>query len=506
MANSPLAERRPIGPRIGIWLGPALFFIILLFADLNPGQPNVTRMAAVAVLMATWWITEAIPLAATALLPVVLFPLFGIESTGETAKIYANSIIFLYIGGFLIALAMERWNLHKRIALRIIRTIGGGPSRMVLSFMIATAALSMWISNTATTIMMLAIGLAIVKQQEETFGVEKTKNLSLALLLGIAFSASAGGIATLVGTPPNLSFVRIYELTFPDAPAISFGQWLLFGLPVSITMLAVIWVFLTQVFFRSPKTLKLTSDIVHAEHAKLGPIKYEEIVVLIVFVLTAGLWVFRTDLEIGSLVIPGWGELLPFGEMIDDGAVAIFMALTLFLFPAWNRPTDASEQGGVLDASVFAKLPWNIVLLFGGGFALAKGFQVSGLAEFVGGGFDEFQQLPVILVIALVCLTLTFLTELTSNVATTEMVLPILAAVAVSMEVHPLLLMIPATISASCAFIMPVATPPNAIVFSSGRIRIAEMARAGLVINLIGVLVVTLLFYTIGRAVFQISG
>ena len=514
MPNQPLSESTPkprsknLGARIGLILGPALFLIVLLFFDLSPDNPKVTAMAAVAILMAVWWITEAIPLAATSLLPLVLFPLLGIDSTKSTAPIYVNYIIFLYLGGFLIALAMERWGLHKRIALTIIRLVGGGPSRLVLSFMISTAFLSMWISNTATTIMMLAIGLAIIKAEEAAFGAKKTKNLSLSLLIGIAYSASVGGIATLVGTPPNLSLTRIFEQNFPDAEPLSFGQWILFGLPVSIVMLGIIWLLLTKVFFRVPKEITLSSEVIRREHEALGRIKYEEVVVLVVFALTAILWVFRTDLTVGSLVIPGWTNLLPerIGSGIDDGTIAVIMALSLFFFPARNPLPDGSKKTGpILDAAAFKRLPWHIVLLFGGGFSLAAGFKNTGLSEFIGQGFTGFSSLHVIVVIAMVCLVLTFLTELTSNTATTEMILPILAAIAVSMEVHPLLLMVPATVSASCAFMMPVATPPNAIVFGSGRIRIPQMALPGLVLNIVGAIVITVMFFTVGRAVFKIE-
>ena len=485
--------------RIGFWLGIGFFLLILALSDLQPGNPLVTRMAAVAVLMATWWITDAIPLAATALLPLVLFPLLGILTGKETAPIYFNSTIFLFIGGFLIALAMERWDLHKRIALNIIKIIGGGPSRLVLSFMLASAFLSMWISNTATAIMMLAIGMAIVKQQEAIFGKEKTKNLTLALLLGIAYGASVGGIATLVGTPPNLSLQRIFEITFPQAEPLSFGQWMLFGVPVSVTMLTIIWLLLTRVFFKNPSDLRVSPEVIHNA---LGVMKFEEKVVAIVFALTAILWVFRKDLVLGGFTVPGWSNLVPTANFLDDGTVAIAMALCLFLFPS---KSSVSPHRAVLDVDVFKKLPWHIVLLFGGGFALAKGFGVSGLSTYVGSGFSGMGDLPPLLVILAVCLTITFLTELTSNTATTEMILPILASVAVAMKVHPLLLMVPATVSASCAFMMPVATPPNAIVFGSGRIEIGQMVRVGLVINLIGVVVVTILFYTIGRAVFGIE-
>jgi len=487
--------------KIGLALGP-LLFLILLACDLEPGNPAATRLAAVAALMATWWITDAIPLFATSLVPLVLYPVLGILSGKATAPIYVNSTIFLFIGGFMIALTMEKWNLHRRIALTIIRLIGGSPSRIILGFMIAAAFLSMWISNTATAVMMIPIGMAIILQLEEEFGREKVHTFSVALMLGIAYACSVGGIATLVGTPPNLSFTRIFQIMFPDAPAVEFGRWILLGIPVCVLMLAVIWFVLTRIFYRTGSEIAVNPQIVETEYERLGPISFEEKAVLVVFALTAVLWVFRKPLDFGLFSLPGWSGLLPFPELLDDGTVAIAMAMVLFFIP--TRSPDA-QSASVMDRDVIPRLPWGIVLLFGGGFALAQGFQVTGLSTLIGNQFGGLAGTSPFVMTILICLTLTFLTELTSNTATTEMILPILAAVAVAMRVHPLLLMVPATLSASCAFMMPVATPPNAIVFGSGRIRIAEMARVGVVLNLIGALVITVLFYLVGTHVFGID-
>lgn len=499
----PENQRPGLTKRCGLWLGMAAFFAVLMFTNLDPDNPLVTRMAAVAVLMAIWWITEAIPLAATSLVPLVAFPLLGLMKGKDTAPIYVNYIIFLFVGGFMIALAMEKWNLHKRIALWIIRTVGGGPNRLVLSFMIASAFLSMWISNTATAIMMLAIGLAIIKEQEAVFGHERMHNLNIALLLGIAYGSSIGGIATLVGTPPNLSFVRIFEQTFPKAEAISFGQWILFGLPLSILMLLITWLLLTQVFFRSPADLRLSREVVVKEYRALGKISFAESCVLTVFTCTALLWVFREDLNVGGFTLPGWSRLIPNAPFIDDGTVAIGMALTLFFIPSRARGEDASPR--LLGAGVFRDIPWHVVLLFGGGFALASGIGTSGLSAWIGQHFEALAGASPLVMTATVCGIMTFLTELTSNTATTEMALPILSSVAVAMKTHPLLLMIPATLSASFAFMMPVATPPNAIVFSSGHIRMLDMVKIGLALNLIGVIVLTALFLTLGETVFNID-
>ena len=488
--------------KIGLILGPILFLIVLLFFNFDPEKPVLTSMAAVAILMAIWWITDAIPLFATALLPMLLYPLLGIMKSNATAPIYFNSTIFLFIGGFMIALTMEKWNLHRRIALFIIRFIGGGPRKIILGFMIASAFLSMWISNTATAIMMVPIGLAIVLKMEENFTIATTRKFTTSLMLGIAYGCSVGGLATLVGTPPNLSFARIFQITFPQAEPIAFGTWFLMGLPISAVMIVVVWLILTRIFFRVPSNLTVDRSIVNKEYKELGPMSFEEKSVLIIFSLTAILWVFRKKLIIGFVSIPGWSQLLPYPDLIDDATVALFMAILMFLIPTRTKVTKYST---VMGPDVIIKLPWNIILLFGGGFALAKGFQVTGLSAFIGNKFSGLAGMPPIVMIIIICFGLTFLTELTSNTATTEMILPILASVAIAMKTNPLLFMIPATISASCAFMMPVATPPNAIVFGSGRIRISEMARVGVFINIIGIIIITMLFYLIGTVVFSIE-
>jgi len=496
-----MASGKRTSQKVGLVLGP-VFFLSMTLVDLDPGNPVVSRMAGVAILMATWWITEAIPLFATALLPLVLFPLLGIERAGGTAPIYFNSTIVLFLGGFMIALTMEKWNLHRRIALKIIGIVGGGPSRIVLGFMVASGFLSMWISNTATAVMMVPIGLAIVLQMEEEFGVEDTHAFSVGVMLSIAYACSLGGLATLVGTPPNLSFARIFQITFPDAPAISFGQWMIMALPMSVIMLLVTWFLITKVFFRVPGHITVDRSVVEEQAEALGPVTFEERAVFAVFVTTALLWVFRVPLRLGVVTIPGWSQLLPFQGLIDDGTVAITMAILLFLIPS---RTPGAAFPTLAGADIIPRLPWGIVLLFGGGFALAHGFQATGLSELVGDQFAGLAGVHPLVLILIVCLSLTFLTELTSNTATTEMILPIMASAAVAANIHPLLLMIPATLSASCAFMMPVATPPNAIVFGSDRVRIPEMARIGLLLNLVGVLVIAVVFYFLGTAVFGIE-
>lgn len=469
---------------MGMGAGVGVFLVLYFFYDPVPERPEVGKMAAIAALMAIFWMTEAVPLAATSLIPIVLIPLAGILEGGTIAKAYVNSIIFLFIGGFLIALSMERWNLHRRIALTIIHAIGRRADMLVLGFMVASGFLSMWISNTATALMMLPIGLAIVSKMEEEFGREKAHPLTLALLLGIAYGCSIGGVATLVGTPTNLAFVRLFHESFPEAPEISFGQWLILGLPYSTGLMLVVWFFLTRVFCRFDRNLALDRSIVRQELKALGTIKYEEKIIFAVFLATVVLWTFRRDLDVGVFVLPGWSSLSPAFANVDDGTIAIGLSLLLFFIPA----RAGERPGRMLEVDVFNKLPWGIILLFGGGFALANGFTASGLSVHLGESLRSIGTLPLVVLVAIICLSVTFLTELTSNTATISMLLPILAGWAVSLEVHPLIFAIPATMSASMAFMMPVATPPNAVVFGSQRIRISEMARCGIFLNLIAVI------------------
>jgi sodium-dependent dicarboxylate transporter 2/3/5 len=482
---------------------PILCVLFILFFDLSPGHREITYTAAIAFLMAVWWITEAIPLAATALIPLFLFPAFGIMDGKAVSNEYVNYIIFIFIGGFLVALAMERWNLHKRLALRILMFLGVQPRFILLGFMLAGAFLSMWISNTATTMMMVPIAIAIVSNLEEILGKEKVRKFSIGIFLGIAYSSSIGGIATLIGTPPNLVFVKIFNTFFPKAPDISFAQWFFFALPISVVFLFIVWGLLSLIF--CPRIeIGLERRVFSNQYKSLGPISFEEKIVLVDFFILVFLWMFRADINIGSFTIPGWSNLFPKAEFINDGTIAIAMAFILFLIPAKNRD-QGNDNRRILTWKTATGLPWNIVLLFGGGFALASGFKASGLSAWLGKHLEGLGSLPPILVIACICLLITFLTELTSNTATAQILLPILAALAVSIRVNPLLLMIPGTLSCSFAFMLPVATPPNAIVFGTDRLRVVDMTRVGVILNFIGVIIVTLAVFFIGRAVFGID-
>ena len=485
--------------KVGLFTGLIISVAILLFGNLEPTNFKITIMAAIAVLMAVWWITEAVPLAATSLLPLILFPLFGLLDADEIASSYINSIIFLFLGGFMIALSMERWGLHKRIALRIITMFGGSPVSIIIGFMIASATLSMWISNTATTIMMLPIALAIIFKMENEFGAEKVHNFSITLLIGIAYSCTIGGLGTLVGTVPNLAFIKILKILFPEAPEIGFGQWMMLGIPISVLMLIVSAFLLTKIYFKVDKALKIDKGFIREEYEKLGPLSFEEKTISIIFALTAFLWIFRSDLNLGLITIPGWSNLLPYSTFVNDGTVAITMAFILFLIPSKKENTT------LLDNNVFNKIPWGIILLFGGGFALANGFSNTGLSTFIGEQLTGMKSLSHIFIIMATAATISFLTELTSNTATTQMILPILASVAIAMGMNPLLLMLTATLSASMAFMLPVATPPNTIIFASSRIKVTEMVKTGFALNLLGVIIVSLIVYFVGELVFDLG-
>lgn len=480
---------------------PAISLILILFFDLEPGNKMVTATLAVAFLMAVWWVTEAVPLAVTSLLPVALFPLLGIMDGKSVSASYFNDVIFLFMGGFIIALAMQRWNLHRRIALSILVMIGTSPGRILLGFMSATAFLSMWISNTATAMMMIPILLSVINKLDETVDENVINRYSIGLLLGVAYSASIGGMATLVGTPPNLSFVRIFQIYFPDAPEISFARWFMFALPITLVFFGFAWVLLYVMFSPSKhKWSNVDKNSLRLQLLEIGPMSYEEKVVFINFISVAILWLFRADLNFGWFTIPGWAQIFPFSEYINDGTVAIFIAVLLFVLPS-----RAENTRRIMNWKTAENIPWHIILLFGGGFALASGFKESGLSTWFGSQLVWVADYHVLLVIFFISFMMTFLTELTSNTATTEMILPILAGIAISSGINPLLLMLPATLSGSMAFMLPVATPPNAIIFATNRIKVIEMARAGIYLNLAGAAIITLMTYFLATWVFDIN-
>lgn len=483
-----------------ILIAPVISFLIILFTDLEPENRNVTYTFAIAMLMAVWWITEAVPLAITALIPVVLFPLFGVLDGKTVSALYFNHVIFLFIGGFLMAFAMERWNLHRRIALRILILFGVSPGRILMGFMLATTILSMWMSNTATAMMMVPIAFSIILKLEEGLGKEKVGKYSVGLLLAVAYSASIGGITTLVGTPPNLSFVRISSIIFPKMPEISFGSWFVFALPVTIVIFLAAWLLLYFMYKPKQGWKNISINEFRDEYKQLGKPKPEEKIVAVLFGLLIVFWIFRTEIHIQSVVIPGWERLFNHPSFINDGTVAILFSILLFIIPSGTKKGEK-----LMDWETAGKIPWGIVLLFGGGFALAQGFVDSGLSVWFGKLLADLGEIePILLTFANVTL-MSFLTELTSNVATTEMILPILAGLSTVIKLNPLLLMMPATLAASMAFMLPVATPPNAIIFGTNRIRVIDMVKTGFLLNMLSIIIITLVMYFWGTEVFGID-
>jgi solute carrier family 13 (sodium-dependent dicarboxylate transporter), member 2/3/5 len=487
--------------------GLSVFAIILVMPAPEGLGLNGQRMLAVTALMAIWWIGEGTSLSVTALLPLVLFPLLGILPGKQVAPNYANHLIFLFLGGFMIALAMEKWNFHKRLALWIISAMGTEPQRIVLGFMTATAFLSMWISNTASTMMMLPVAMAVVRQialdsslnGEKNAESQKTieQELGLVLMLGLAYSASIGGVGTLIGTPPNIVFAGFYKKLFPENPEISFFQWMMLAIPVVIVFIPLVWMYLCR--FVLPVSLKNISagsgEIIQQELDGLGSMNRAEKIVAGVFCLTAFLWIFRKPILLGEFAIPGWSGLFAHPKYLHDSTVAMAMGVLLMVFPvngAKGMDLKGKREYFALDwVTVQSRVPWGILILFGGGFALASGFGATGLDKWIGDKLSGVAGWPLWMTVLVICLAVTFLTEMTSNTATTTMILPILGLSAVAVNIHPLLFMVPATLAASFAFMLPVATPPNAIVFGSGWVSVPQMSRAGFVLNLVGAGIVT---------------
>lgn len=462
------------------------FLLLLLTQLVEPPEsmnPQAWSALGMMLLMATWWATEAIPIPATSLLPIVLIPALGLGNVASATSAYANPIIFLFLGGFTLGLAMQRWNLHRRIALLTLRAMGAKPRKQIAGFMLATAFLSMWVSNTATSIMMLPIGLSVIAMMERGNSEKASQRYATALLLAIAYSASIGGVATLIGTPPN-ALLAAY-LSESQGVSIGFSQWMLIGLPVTVVMLFLSWWWLTR------KPFDLQSDsgsdtLIRDQLAELGSVSRGEKLVAVVFLLTAAAWMFRPLLS---------GGLVPW---LNDTSIAIAAAIALFLIPV-----SLADRTFVLDWQSAEKLPWGVLLLFGGGLAMAGVISSTGLADWIAAALAGSEGLPAILMIALITLVIIFLTEVTSNTATAAAFLPLLGALAVAQGVPAPLFAVPAALAASCAFMMPVATPPNAIVFSSGHVRIGDMIRTGFALNLIGVVVVTGFSYLLVGLVFS---
>ena len=471
--------RSKIIKQFGLVLGPLLFTFTLLFFKPEGLSPEGVAVLATTIWVAIWWILEVVPIAVTAMLPIILFPITGAMELSTTTAAFGHKYVFLYIGGFVLAIAIEKWNLHKRIALTVINIIGTSVSKIILGFMIATAFLSMWISNTATTVMMLPIGMAIILQLKDNPNTKVDENeiFGKALMLSIAYSASIGGVATLIGTPPNLIFAGILEEQYNVE--MTFSKWIIYGLPISIILLFICWKYMTTVAFSfTQKDFPGGKAEIKRLLKNLGKISYEEKTVLIVFCITAFLWMTRSFLI--SKLIPA----------IDDTIIAMASATILFILPTKKR-----KEKKIINWESAVKLPWGILLLFGGGLALAECFKTSGLAVWIGAQVTQFDNLPLFALLFVLILAVNFLTEITSNLATTAMLLPVIAPIALILDVHPFTLMVGITVAASCAFMLPVATPPNAIVFGSGYLKIPDMMRTGILMNVISVILITLITY-----------
>jgi solute carrier family 13 (sodium-dependent dicarboxylate transporter), member 2/3/5 len=517
--------------RVGMVTAIAAFVLVLLLPTPEGLSPAGQRLGAVTAMMAVLWVTQAIPIAATSLIPLAAYPLLGIQSARDVSPAYVDASIWLFFGGFVIALGIEKWGLHRRIALHIVHAIGASPRLIVLGFMVSTAFLSMWISNTASTMLMLPIALALLSMLAESATAHEPASggsagaspshtaaspsraglsrLGIAMMLGIAYSASIGGLSTQVGTPTNIAYLTQARQLFPEMPVPSMGEWLIVFLPLSGAMLAASFVVLT---WRLPRTLggsNPSRSFFREQIAGLGRASAGERAMMIIFGATAALWIFRKPLVFQidgepTTVLPGWGPLYTWflssklevesdaaGGMLHDATVAMLMSLLMFAIAV---PTRSGRWERLIDwETVERKMPWGILLLLGGGFAMAGAFGSTGLSEYIGTWLAEaLQGASSVLLIGAVCLLMTFLTEFTSNVATVNTLMPILAGTAVALELDPRLLMIPATVTASCAFMLPIATPPNAIVFASGRVSMRQMIAHGFLLNLLGVVLVVL--------------
>ena len=498
---------------LGLVAGIFGFAAVLLLPTPAGMSPEAHKTAAVAVLMICWWISEAVHIGVTGFVPIALFPLLGVTSSSAVSAHYGNHLIFLFVGGFIIAQGMERWNLHRRIALAIIDRFGSRPRPIVLGFMVATALLSMWISNTATTMMLLPMAMAVVNQLVGSAQVrgapEGAQHEQLArdtfgpvLLLGIAYAASIGGLGTVVGSPTTVAFLGFATDAFPDLPPIGFVQWSLVGLPIIVVFVPLTWLYLCRFGTAIPlSALRFSSSqsVIRDERAALGAMSVPEKRVMIVAASTGLLWILRAPIDLGGFFLPGWSQLFPVPGAVHDSTVAMTMAILLFMLPSG----ESGDESRLLDWRHAARgTPWGIVFLLGGGFALAAGITDSGLAAWIGGWLGALGGLPSWVLVVAVCVLTTAMTETTSNVATVLMLSPAVAAMAGEVGVHPYLLLIPMAVTASFAFTLPVATPPNAIIFSSGWITIPQMVRAGILLDVIGLLIVPMAVYALGSGVF----
>ena len=464
---------------------------LLLLAPLSSDfTANVRFTAAVGLLMALLWLTEAVPMGLAALVPLVAFPLAGVSSAEKIAAPYANSAVFLFLGGFLVSATFERWGLHRRLAFNVLKRVGTEPRRIVFAVILATALLSMWISNTATTLMMCPIAVAIMTglgaRHDGDSGSPEARTAE-ATLLGVAYAASLGGIGTPIGTPTNLIFFGAARELFPHAQTVSFAQWMIFGVAYLVVLVPVCWLIVVTTA-RVPKAAAIPLE--QLGMTKPGPMSRAEKMTLTLCAATAFLWIFRADIALGPMTIPGWSDLFPNAKTIGDATVAVTMAIVAFLLPA-------GEGKRLLEWEEFKRIPWDVLILFGGGFALADALETSGFSKWAGARLSFVGSWAPVLMIAAVCIVVTLLSEVASNVATATAMMPIAAALATSIHVHPYFLMIPAVLAASSGFMLPVATAPNTIVYATGFIRVKAMARSGLLLDIAATIVITVLVFLV---------
>jgi sodium-dependent dicarboxylate transporter 2/3/5 len=488
----PAPERQRLRP-LRLALGPALYALLVLL--LREESPAVARMAGLTAWMACWWVSEAVPVAVTALLPLVIMPIAGLGRVSAVAQDYGKDTIFLFLGGFLLALGLQKSGAHRRIALSIVAALGSRPDRLVLGFMVATCLLSMWMSNTATTLLVLPIALSVLQSAREQGASEAdVRRVGTPLLLVTAYGSTIGGMATPVGTPTNLVFREMFPQLCPGLPPVGFLQWMLLGVPLALVFALAGWWLLVRVVFPLPATDLFAGgggrDALLRLRSALGPVRRDELLAGALYAAAALLWITGKGLQIGSFAVPGWQDWAPLAGRADDNVVAIGLALLLFMLPSAERHGQP-----LLSWSDTRDVPWGILLLFGGGFALATGFETSGLARRAAEQFLGLQGAPLPLVLLVTCAACVALSEFASNTATAQIALPILASVAASLRLDPRVLMIPATLAASAAFMMPVGTPPNAIVYASGYVSVRDMVRAGLWFNLLGLVLVLGLFW-----------
>lgn len=474
---------------IALLSGILVFLIVLILPAPSGLSVPGKNTAAVVLLMSIWWITGAIPIYATAFLPLALYPVLKILPAADTASNYGHNYVLMLLAGFILAKSIETQNLHKRIALVLMNIFGTSRKKIILSIMLATAFLSMWIANVTSALLMLPIALAIIKKEESDAPEGTNNKFPKALMLGVAYSATIGGVGTLIGSPTNLILIGVMEKLFPDAPPITFFNWLKIGLPVMLIFLPLVWYYLIK-YFKVEGNLSKDQTLIKDELSALGRMSKGEKGVMFVFILAIFGWVFREGFVFGQIVIPGWGSLLGLDEFIHDSAVAMFCAILLFILPA-------SKNRRLIDWKEASQIPWGVVMIVGGGYAVADGFKSTGLADWLGYQLVFIHNYPSLMVLLIVVAFILFFTEVNSNTATINIFLPVLASLALAAHTNPLLLMIPATVASSFAFMMPAGTGPNTVVFASERITVADMAKCGLWLKLISLILLTLILYLI---------